>query len=69
MEPTGIEPATSWLQTRESTDVSDDSKALTPTTFLACTSACTSEAENVNALDAGQQDKSEELAMSQEGVI
>ena len=49
MEPTGIEPATSWMQTRESTDASADSKALTPTPFPVCTRVCTSEPENANA--------------------
>ena len=64
MEPTGIEPATSWLQTRESTVASVDSKALTPTPSAACTSACTSEAENANAdaLDADQGDTLATLA-------
>ena len=48
MEPKGIEPSTSWLQTRESTDTSGDGKALTPTPSPVCTRVCTSEPENAN---------------------
>ncbi len=49
VEPTGIEPATSWMQTSESPAASEGSKALTPTPSAACTAACTSEPENANA--------------------
>ena len=64
VEPTGIEPATSWLQTRESPVTSADSKALTPTPSAACTSACTSEGENANAdaLDTALLDTSPQAA-------
>ncbi len=53
MEPTGIEPATSWLQTRKRPDATGETKALTPTPSAVCTRVCTSEAENANA-DAGR---------------
>ena len=49
VEPTGIEPATYWLQTQGHPDASEDSKGLTSTPPAACTSACTSEAETDNA--------------------
>ncbi len=49
VEPTGIEPATSWLQTRESTVASGDSKEVTLTPSAVCTRVCTSEGENANA--------------------
>ncbi len=64
MEPTGIEPATYWLQTQGHRDVSEASKALTSTPPAACTSACTSEPENDNAgtLDADQGDPLVKLA-------
>jgi hypothetical protein len=64
VEPTGIEPATSWLQTREPSVVSGTSKGLTTTPSAACTSACTSNPENDNAdtPDAGQSDPLAKLA-------
>ncbi len=64
MEPTGIEPATYWLQTQGHRDVSEDSKQLTSTPPAACTSACTSIAENANAdkHDADQGDPLAKLA-------
>jgi hypothetical protein len=51
------------MQTRESTDVSDDSKALTPTIFP----ACTSEGENANAGTADA-DQGEGEGINQGGV-
>jgi hypothetical protein len=48
VEPTGIEPATSWMQTSVSPIVSEDSKQLTPPPSVACTNACTNEAKTVN---------------------
>jgi hypothetical protein len=64
VEPTGIEPATSWLQTREPSVVSGASKGLTTTPSAACTAACTSEAKNDNAgtLAADQGDPLAKLA-------
>jgi hypothetical protein len=67
VEPTGNDPATSWMQTRESTDVSADSKALTPTSFPVCTSVCTSEGENANAGTADA-DKGEGEGIDQGGA-
>jgi hypothetical protein len=49
VEPTGIEPATSWLQTSESPVTSVDNKALAPMVSPVCTRVCTSEPENANA--------------------
>jgi len=49
VETTGIEPATSCLQSSDSPAPSVDSKALAPTPSPVCTGVCTSEAENANA--------------------
>ena len=46
---TGFEPATSSLGSNNTTDVTYTDKGLTSTPSPACTAACTSEAENVNA--------------------
>jgi len=64
VEPTGIEPATYWLQTQGHPDASEDSKELTSTPPAACTSACTSDAETDNAdnLAADQGDPLTKLA-------
>ena len=45
---TGLEPVTPSLSSNGTCDASIDSKALTPTTPAACTSACTSESKNAN---------------------
>ena len=50
----GFEPTTSTMSTRRLSVVSDDIKALTTTPANACTSACTSEPENCNAIDVEQ---------------
>jgi hypothetical protein len=49
VEPTGIEPATSWMQTSTASVTSEDTKALAPSDPAACTAACTSEPKNANA--------------------
>ena len=49
VEPKGIEPSTSWMQTSKAPVVSDGSKGLTPTLSDACTAACTNKPENGNA--------------------
>ena len=61
METTGIEPATSCLQSSDSPAPSVGSKALAPTPSPVCTRVCTSEAENANAgtTDAGHQGEGE----------
>jgi hypothetical protein len=53
VETSGIEPPTPSLRSNRASDVSPDSKTLTPTPSAACTCACTSEGKNV---DAGPQD-------------
>ncbi|NLF06434.1 MAG: hypothetical protein GX594_00425 [Pirellulaceae bacterium] len=68
MEPTGIEPATSWMQTRESPVASGDSKALTPTDFPACTKSCTSEAENANETTPERDRQDDPLAAIAEAI-
>jgi hypothetical protein len=61
VEVTGIEPATCTLRTQGHPDASDASKGLASTLSVACTAACTSEAQNANAgtLDAYQGRQSE----------
>jgi hypothetical protein len=58
---TGLEPATSSLGSYNAPAASGSSKELTATPSDACTTACTSEAENANAgtLDADQGDEGE----------
>ena len=48
METTGIEPATSWLQTSESPAVSENPSRVTSSPSARCTARCTGEAESAN---------------------
>ena len=49
MEDRGLEPLTFWLPASEQADISSEIIPLTESTSSACTSACTSEANSVNA--------------------
>jgi hypothetical protein len=48
METTGIEPATSWLQTSERPDLSDASKEVKATQAGSCTPCCTGNEDQAN---------------------
>jgi hypothetical protein len=48
VETTGIEPATSWLQTSESPAVSENLKEVTSSPSARCTARCTGEADSAN---------------------
>ncbi len=69
VEPKGIEPSTSWLQTRGSSVASGSGKGLAPTPSAACTCACTSEGENANAdaADIGKREQGEGTAAADQG--
>ena len=48
METKGIEPSTSWLQTSESSIVSESLPEVTSSPSVRCTNGCTSEPETTN---------------------
>ena len=48
METTGIEPATSWLQTSESPAVSKNPNEVTSSPSARCTARCTGGADSAN---------------------
>ena len=48
METTGIEPATSWLQTSESSVASENLSEVTSSPSARCTARCTGEADSAN---------------------
>jgi hypothetical protein len=48
METKGIEPSTSWLQTRRHSNASDNLSVVTATPSLCCTTGCTGNAETAN---------------------